>query len=407
MDVRITPARLSGQVVPPPSKSQSHRLLIAAALACGKSVIKNVAFSQDTEATLRCINALGAKWECGNGELSVCGCGGKGTDGPLPSFDCGESGSTLRFLIPISLAVSGGGTFTGGGRLLERPLGPYADLFQEKGVSFELSANALTVKGRLEAGTYRLPGNVSSQFFTGLLFALPLLGGRSEILSTTEIESSAYIDMTLDALSCAGVDVEATRGETAGFVVPGVPYRPFARTVETDWSQAAFWYAANCLGSTLDIGGLNFRSSQGDRAVSDFAAALSRPGDIDIDLSGCPDLAPPLSVMAAVRNGNTRFYNAARLRLKESDRLYAISKMLSALGVRISEGANSLTVTGAQSLRGCTIDGCGDHRIVMAAAIAATRADGPVTILGAEAVKKSYPDFFADYKKLGGITDVI
>ena len=406
MDVRITPKKLSGTVAPPPSKSQAHRLLIAAALGTGVSTVRGVAMSQDVEATLRCLTALGGHWkETAPGTLEITGIGGRRCTENLPRLDCGESGSTLRFLIPIALAVAGGGVFTGHGRLMERPQGPYFDLFREKGIFFEQRDGVLTVRGKLTPGEYRLPGNVSSQFFTGLLFALPLLEGPSTIVPTTAVESWDYILMTLDALAGAGVAVpEPRRG--GAFSISPHPYRSFDRRVEADWSQAGFWYAAIALGSQVELEGLNAFSVQGDMAVVPNFLRLTHTGDLDIDVSGIPDLLPPLAVMAAVRSGTTRFVNAARLRMKESDRLSTVCAMLEALGGTCQEGLDSLSVTGG-TLTGGTVDGANDHRIVMAAAIAATACAGPVTILGAECVKKSYPDFWEVYKNLGGEVHVL
>lgn len=407
MDVRITPKKLSGTVTPPPSKSQAHRLLIAAALGTGVSTVRGVAMSQDVGATLRCLTALGGHWnETAPGTLEITGIGGRRCTGEdLPRLDCGESGSTLRFFLPIALAVAGGGAFTGHGRLMERPQGPYFDLFREKGIFFEQRDGVLTVRGKLTPGEYRLPGNVSSQFFTGLLFALPLLEGPSTIVPTTAVESWDYILMTLDALAGAGVAVpEPRRG--GAFSISPHPYRSFDRRVEADWSQAGFWYAAIALGSQVELEGLNAFSVQGDMAVVPNFLRLTQPGDVDIDVSGIPDLLPPLAVMAAVRSGTTCFVNAARLRMKESDRLSTVCAMLEALGGTCREGPDSLTVTGG-TLTGGTVDGANDHRIVMAAAIAATACAGPVTILGAECVKKSYPDFWEVYKNLGGEVHVL
>ena len=407
MDIRIEPRPLRGTVTPPPSKSMAHRLIIAAALGGGVSAISNVSFSQDIQATLRCMEALGCRWEqTAEDALRVSGIGGARRAFPeLPRFDCGESGSTLRFLIPIALAAAGGGVFTGHGRLMERPQQPYFDLFDERGVFHKQSDGVLTVRGRLAPGEYRLPGNVSSQFFTGLLFALPLLDGPSQVSSTTALESADYITMTMEAMRTAGVTVLA-QPERRYQVAPAA-YQPFIGAVEADWSQAGFWYAANFLDSRLDIRGLNPRSAQGDMVVSDLYWKLAKPGDLDVDVSGCPDLLPPLAVMAAVRAGTTRFTNAARLRIKESDRLATVHQMLSALGGQAEEGPDNLTVRGVSAFSGGTVDGANDHRIVMAAAIAATRSTAPVTILGAQAVNKSYPSFWDDYKQLGGDLHVL
>ena len=411
MDIRINPGTLSGTVMPPPSKSMAHRLIIAAALGGGISTVRNVAFSQDIEATLRCMTAMGA--DVGHVEEHILRIHGLRQSVPqacapdnLLHFDCGESGSTLRFLIPIALAVASGGVFTGQGRLMERPQKPYFDLFDEKGISWQLENRVLTVRGSLKAGEYRLPGNVSSQFFTGLLFALALLDKPSAIISTTSLESSDYISMTIDAMKMAGVPVTVSEDGRVFRVTPAA-YAAFDDAVEADWSQAGFWYAANFLDSQLQLQGLNPHSAQGDMVVSDYYWRLARPGDATLDISGCPDLLPPLAVMAAVRQGTTHFVNAARLRIKESDRLATVSAMLTALGCHTDELPDALIVHGGKPLVGGTVDGANDHRIVMAAAIAATVCQRPVTILGAEAVKKSYPDFWDEYQRLGGVFHVL
>ena len=406
MDVTITPGLLSGSITPPPSKSQAHRALIAAALGEGVSMLKNVALSQDIQATIRCLEALGASFRWEGDTLAVTGLAGKtAPQGELPLLDCGESGSTLRFLIPIALAVLGGGRFTGHGRLMERPQGPYFDLFREKGIFYEQEDGVLTVRGRLEAGTFSLPGNVSSQFITGLLYALPLLSGDSEILLTTPLESRGYVDMTLDVLEKFGVRVE--NRDYASFLVPGnQSFRARDLTVEADWSNAAFWYAAALLESDLDIQGLYTHSTQGDSAIAGHYWTLARPADAEIDVSGCPDLVPPLAAMAALRGEGltTRLVNAARLRMKESDRLSTVTEVLNALGAEVEEHDDYLVIHGKDTLPGgVTVSGHNDHRIAMMAAIAATNCDAPVTIIGAECVKKSYPNFWEDYEALGGV----
>ena len=389
MDIRITPRQLSGPVTPPPSKSMAHRAVLAMMLSGGGGTISNLNDSQDIQATKRCVAAL-----------KTPPCSG------LPFLDCGESGSTLRFVIPIALAVAGGGVFTGRGRLMERPQQPYVDIFEEKGVFYEQKDSLLTVQGRLTPGTYRLPGNVSSQFVTGLLYALSLLPGDSEIIMTSPLESKGYVDMTLDVLEQFGVSVDNQSYKR--FRVPGgQTFRSRDITIESDWSQAGFWYAANFLDNQVDIQGLNPHSAQGDRIVAAHCGTLAKSGDIDIDVSDCPDLLPPLAVMAAVRGGTTHFGNAARLRIKERDRLATIAALVNALGGQAEEQPESLTIRGVPALAGGTVDGANDHRIVMAAAIAATRCLAPVTILGAEAVKKSYPGFWDDYKRLGGETCVL
>ena len=408
MDIRIRPVPLHGAVTPPPSKSQAHRLIICAALAKGRSIIRNVAFSQDIRATLGCVSALGASWtELESGVIAVDGLGGRKVSGALPLLDCGESGSTLRFFIPIALAVAGGAEFCGRGRLMQRPQKPYFDLFDQMGIKYEQKDDKLRVEGRLKAGEYRLPGNVSSQFFTGLLFALPLLDGRSEIIPTTELESEDYIRMTIQAQKMAGLSVEQL--PDGGHAVQGQSYRTMDVAVEADWSQAGFWYAAKNLGSDLKICGMDEHSLQGDRRIAEFAALLGREGDCAIDVSQCPDLVPPLAAMAALRKGDCRITGAARLRIKESDRLSAVTAALNAMGARVEEFPEELLIHGVSSLKGgAVIDCCNDHRIAMMCAVAATRCRGGDTVLlGAECVRKSYPDFWLGYRELGGDMDVL
>ena len=443
MDLQITPKKLSGTVTPPPSKSQAHRLAIAAVLSNGISTVRGVAMSQDVEATLRCLTALGGRWrETAPGVLEITGTGGRRTGEDLPLLDCGESGSTLRFFIPIALAAAGGGVFTGRGRLMERPQGPYFDLFREKGIFFEQKDGVLTVRGRLTPGEYRLAGNVSSQFFTGLLFALPLLEGDSVLIPTTRLESVGYINMTREAMALAGVHTQWREGSTL-FIPGNQRYQPLEAAVEADWSQAAFWYAAQGLGNAVTIAGLNPKSIQGDRVMASFAemlrgeplhggvtapiwgpasAAPARPdrqiparpgwstpcvGSVSLPLTHCPDLAPPLAAWGALLNGDLYLKDAGRLRIKESDRLATITAALRALGADVTEEPERLIIIGKPSLPGGTVDCAGDHRIAMMAAIAATGCTGPVTLRGAECVKKSYPDFWEVYQSLGGEIHVL
>ena len=407
MNLCITPGPLAGTVTPPPSKSIAHRAILAAALTNGTSTIQNVALSQDIEATLRCISALGGAWEREEDTLYVSGVWHREWDtAALPHLDCGESGSTLRFLIPIALTLNNGGVFTGRGRLMERPQKPYFDIFDEKGVSYERKDGVLTLRGELESGEYRLPGNVSSQFVTGLLYALPLMEWESRIVLTSPLESKGYVDMTLDVLKDFGITIENQNYER--FIVPGDQWcTARSYTIEADWSQAAFWYAAIALGSSIELEGLNAFSTQGDMQIVPYFLKMKGRGELELDVSDCPDLLPPLAVMAAFHDGATRLTNAARLRLKESDRLATVTKMLTALGGQVEEGPDWLAIPGTRFLKGGTVDGANDHRIVMAAAIAATRCTGPVTILGAEAVNKSYPTFWEEYKRLGGEFDVL
>ncbi len=388
MNIRITPGPLEGTVTPPPSKSQAHRAILAQLLA-GGGTVSNLAASQDIEATQRCASALKTE---GDG---------------LPLLDCGESGSTLRFLIPIALALRGGGIFTGRGRLMERPQKPYFDIFDEKGISYEQKDGVLTVRGELKPGEYRLPGNVSSQFVTGLLYALPLLEGDSEIVLTSTLESAGYVMMTENVLEKFGITSEE---QDTGWVIPGGQvYQPCDLTIEADWSQAAFWYAAEFLGNSVEVFGMPKYSCQGDRKFSWFYRRLAMPRNMGFPVADCPDLVPPLAAMAALRDGYTTYMSsAARLRLKESDRLASVTQALNALGAQVEEGPDFLKIWGRDTLAGgVTVDCCNDHRIAMMAAIAATRCREPITLLGAECVQKSYPDFWEEYRRLGGIFDVL
>lgn len=408
MTVTIQPHPLRGAVTPPPSKSQSHRLLIAAALADGVSSLHNMAHSKDIDATVRCLEELGAEIVWSGSTVRVTGIGASAMSPlrrmALPRFDCGESGSTLRFLIPVALAVCGGGIFTGQGRLMERPLEPYFEIFREKGIFYELKDGVLTVRGRLTAGEYRLAGNVSSQFFTGLLFALPLLDGASAIIPTTPLESVGYIRMTLAAMGQFGVEFPVTLSEPPCYCPAGNQiYTPAEVTAEGDWSQAAFWYAAKSLGNEVDIISMNEDSEQGDKVIAEHYVNLTKEGDLTIDVSDCPDLVPPLAVFSAVRNGTTRLVNGGRLRIKESDRLASVTDTLCKLGATVTEGEDFLIILGKSTLSGgVTVESHNDHRIVMMAAILATRCQAPIRIVGAEAVEKSYPTFWNDYVNLGG-----
>lgn len=410
MDVTITPTLLRGEITPPPSKSQAHRLIIAAALSQRECVISNVAFSQDILATLNAMTQLGANWE--RADKQSVRIRGVGLGSPilhsdgLPHLDCGESGSTLRFLIPIALAVAGGGVFIGRGRLMHRPQQPYTRLFEEKHIAYTLENEQLTVRGTLTKGTYALPGNVSSQFFTGLMYALALVDGESHIVSTTALESRSYIDLTIDALSRCGVAIREAQKEYPAFsLIGGKPIRCVDCAVENDWSQAGFYYSAQRAGNDLSIRGMNSQSKQGDRAILRQSSALTQSGDVTLDVSDCPDLVPPLAIQAALRGkGNvTQIVNAARLRMKESDRLTSVAMTLNKMGANVQELEDGLVIFGVDTLEGgVQVDSFNDHRIAMMAAVGATRCSKPVTILGAECVKKSYPNFWEDYEMLGG-----
>lgn len=417
MDIKVTPKYLCGKTGAIPSKADAHRLLICAALSDGPTELIMDQTSQDIEATVSCLKALGAHIERTDGALSVEPIK-KTAD--IPALDCMESGSTFRFLLPVACALYDGVSFTGHGRLPKRPISDLTGEMKRHGVSFDKDALPFKTKGRLSGGEYSLPGNVSSQYITGLLLALPLTREGGRIALTTKLQSSPYVDITMNALKKFGIFV--TKDEDSFKVESAQHFKTPERVcVEGDWSNAAFFLCAGAIGAPVTLTGLNMDSPQGDKAIIDvlkkFGAKVSVSGDeatvspaeltaCEIDVSETPDMLPILSVLASYAKGTTRFVNAARLRLKESDRLKACEDMLSALGVSAEADEDSLSVTGTK-VSGGTVDSAGDHRIAMSAAIAAIAASGCVTIKGAEAVNKSYPGFFEDYKKLGGVCHVV
>lgn len=399
MNITLTPGPLHGQVEIPSSKSFAHRLLIAAALSDAPTEVHANLLSDDIRVTASCLSALGAKAEETAFGYRVTPIE-KVPEEPRSLF-CGESGSTLRFFIPLCAALGVDCTLSGAGRLPQRPNALLTEALRSHGVLADSDFLPMHLKGRLSGGTYSIAGNVSSQYITGLLLALPLCGEDSEILLTTRLESAAYVDITLEVLRLFGIVVEK---RPQGYFIPGHQhYRsPGKARAEGDWSSAAFWKTANVLGSQVDCLGLLGDSIQGDRAICEM---LHRLGS-EIDVSDTPDLVPTLAVAAAAHPGTTRIVGAARLRMKESDRLSTVFAMLRALGVSCTELSDALVIEGGNPFRGGVVDGCNDHRIVMSAAIAATAAQGPVTIKGYEAVNKSYPSFFEDWVKLGGVAYV-
>lgn len=400
MKVTITPRKLSGTIQVPPSKSQAHRLIIGAALANGTSHIHNLAHSQDICATLECMTQLGAIESQGGAVVTGIGHSRPST-GILPVLDCGESGSTIRFLMPVALAVASGGVFRGRGRLMERPYKPYEDIFTRQNITFTRQPGQITLSGTLKPGRFELPGDVSSQFITGLLYALPLLEGDSELVLTTPLESRGYVELTLEALAQFGIVAHPTE---TGWKVPGSQVgHPADVTVEGDYSQASNYLVAASMGNPLTVTGLSTSSAQGDRIICDYARQLDGTGTVILSVRQCPDLVPALAVRAALRAGETtHIVDAARLRLKESDRLEAVTAELNKLGAQVEQTPDALIIHGVSRLHGGTCDSHGDHRIAMMLAVAATCADGVVEVTGAESVAKSYPNFWEDYEQLGG-----
>ncbi len=424
MKVRLTPVKLCGSIPAISSKSDAHRLLIAAALSDRETEILCNVLSEDIRATARCLCALGARVDFLADRMLVHPIPRENTAKEVSvTLDCGESGSTLRFLLPVVSALGKNGVFTGGGRLPERPVTELREAMEAHGVRFsEQGVFPISTIGKLGIGTYTLRGDVSSQYVTGLLFALPLLSDDSTLRLLPPVESAPYIEMTLSSLMRFGIEVRR-EGHTY-FIKGNQTYRsPGAVSVEGDWSNAAFFLTAGALGAPVTVTGLNLDSPQGDKAILDIlrrmGAAVETAGEsatvspgalhgVAQDMADIPDLAPIFSVAAAAaRTGETAIQNAARLRLKESDRLAAIHRMLGSLGVSCTETADGLLIPGGQSISGGETSGFGDHRMVMAAAIASVLAETPVTIDGAEAVEKSYPHFFEDFKRLGGMVDVL
>lgn len=404
MNIKITPSRLKGTVNAPSSKSYSHRMLIAAALADGVSHISNITASNDIKATCSAMESLGA-------EISSCGSDytvkGIGTPALNADIDCGESGSTLRFLIPIAAALGTRAVFNGHANLPNRPVTAYIRELGKKGIRFDRELGLPpTIEGKLEAGEYLMEGDVSSQYITGLMFALPLCSEDSIIKLTSPLQSKPYADMTVAVLSQFGVRiVESSMDGLPIYLVKGNQrYKPCDGSVEGYYSQAAFFFTANALGSYIKINNLNPDTVQGDRAIVDIVnGCTNEMKPFSVDVSDIPDLVPILAVLGSFTKGKSRLYNAARLKIKECDRLAVTAETLNALGGRVTVGDDYLETEPIDSFKGGTVDSHKDHRIVMAAAIAATRSDNPVTITNAQDVGKSYPKFFEDYASLGGI----
>ncbi len=407
---------LNGEVVPPPSKSRAHRLLICAALGKEPCTIVCSSVNDDIIATMRCLNALGASITYSSGVFKV---------NPVKvvkggTLDCGESGSTLRFLVSVAAVLGADATFVGSGKLPQRPMGALTDVLAEHGISFtRLAADELPVscRGELRGGKYILPGNISSQYLTGLLFALPLAKDDSEIEIVGGLTSASYVAMTLDALATAGISIEH---EGNIFRIKGnQQYRvPSDLIVEGDWSSAAFWVVAGVVGAKpVTVCGMNEESLQGDSAIvthlrnmgafigQQDGKTIAMPSHLfgaELDCTDTPDLVPVLSVAAAVAQGTTLFTGVGRLRFKECDRLAAMKELLALYGISSQIGEDTFTVFGGEPVASGVVDSCGDHRIAMAAAIMSTVSRGVTAIDGASCVAKSYPAFFDDFASLGG-----
>ncbi|MDR2529941.1 MAG: 3-dehydroquinate synthase [Oscillospiraceae bacterium] len=375
--------RPSGRVAPPPSKSVSHRRVICSALAGVRDFSAYTNLSDDIDATVRCISAL------------VNSVGDGSAESATP--DCGESGTTLRFLVPIAAALGRTARFTGHGRLLTRPIAPLLEALSSHGASCTLTDGALTVSGQLCGGTFELPGDVSSQFVSGLLLAAPLIGGAT-VRITSALQSASYVDVTIGVMREFGVEIRTIEN---GYIVPDSRYiAPQSLVQDLDWSQAAFFLAARALGCDVEVTGLREDSAQGDRAFAAIVENAARGGRltaVEVDVSDIPDLVPPLAALFCFADGVTRLTNAGRLRLKESDRLASVTAAINALGGNAAIDGDTLVITGVTRLRGGAVNPHGDHRIAMMTAVLALRADGEVWLANPECVRKSYPDFWRDF----------
>lgn len=420
MTVKIKARKMEGSVRAIESKSDAHRVLICAALSKTDSRFQIKNMSKDILATMGALKALGAEIEYNpEGRVRVKPLWGNIRENPF--IDCEESGSTLRFILPLAGATAGKFRIDAGGRLPYRPINPFIQSLNINGMSFSREKLPLSVIGKLKSGRFLLPGHVSSQFVSGLLFSLPILEGDSEIFLTSELESAAYVDMTAKRLRDFGIRFE--KEDNIYKISGGQKYTvPKNLAIEGDWSNAAFWLAAGALGGSVEVEGLQADSYQSDKVIldvlKDMGAKISFEGGslkafgskltaTEFDASQAPDLVPVVAALMAVAKGTSLIKNAARLRLKESDRLSAISQGLNNLGARLEEGGDYLKITGKPLLKGGEVEGFGDHRIVMALAVLATKCEKELIIKGAQAVEKSYPNFFEDYKVLGGKAHVI
>lgn len=437
MDIRIKSSKLSGELTIPPSKSFAHRALICAALSKGKSIINNIELSDDIKATLEAVKSFGTVSKVGDMSIEIEGIRKNAgeeieTDNDLHVIDCNESGSTLRFMIPIAAVLGYKCRFEMSGNLGKRPLDVYYDIFDKNGVKYEKGENYLEIDGKLGAGEYDIPGNISSQFITGMLFALSMLEDDSVINILDNIESKSYIDITLASLKDFGIEIEhdnyrkfRIKGNQK-YKCKGENTDSNEYTVEGDFSQGAFFLCADAIGNNVNVKGLRKGSIQGDKATvnilermgcervydecDDIKMKVNSLNSTIIDATDCPDIIPVLSVCAAFANGTTEIVNAKRLRIKECDRLSAINEELSKLGANIEEREDSLIIHGNGNKKlkgGCEVWSHKDHRICMMLSIASTICEEEIVIKDAECISKSYPRFFEDFERLGGCVEVI
>ena len=429
MKIKIKPSTLNGTIEIPPSKSYSHRAVIAAALAENgkKSRVDNLKFSVDITTTTDIMENWGAKIKRFESALEIVGNDGKVV--PKDKYvQCNESGSTIRFLIPIGITNENELVFDGKGKLVDRPLDSYYKIFDKQGIFYknENGKLPLTVNGKLKAGNYEIEGNISSQFITGLLYALPLLDGDSKLTINKNLESKGYIDLTLEILKLAGIEI--VNNDYKNFDIKGNQiYKPFDYTVEGDYSQVAFWIVAGIISANRDNEvkclHVNKNSLQGDREIIEIVTRMganleifddyvivkpSKTKGTVIDISQCPDIAPILTVLAALSEGETRIINGERLRIKESDRIISIKTELNKLGANVAEKGDSLIIQGVQGFTGgVTVSAWNDHRIAMSLAVASSRCEKEIVLEEAESVRKSYPHFWDDFVKMGGEIEIV
>lgn len=418
MDVRVLPSSLRGNVTLPPSKSVTHRAIIAASLAEGKSIIHNVDLSNDIRATMEACKSLGCTIDIEEGHPyhTLIIHGGMGVSG-IANIDCAESGSTLRFFIPIACTLRGEKVFVGSGRLPERPIDAYYTIFDQQGMAYSKPQDKnlpLTVSDTLSGGDYVINGGVSSQYITGLLFALPLLDMDSTVTITGKFESKGYVDITLSILHRFGIEIVC---EDNCYRIKGRQrYKPQTYSVEGDASQAAFFLVGGAISGDVCIKGFNRHSLQPDSVIIDILKQMgadivnsktqlcikrSDLRGIDIDVTQCPDLVPPIAIAAAFAQGVTHITGAARLRIKESDRLQSVSENLNQLGIKVRELSDGLIIHGGKMHTG-EVDSYNDHRITMAFSVAAACVPEGILMKDAQCINKSYPRFFEDLKTLGG-----
>ncbi|MGL4655683.1 MAG: 3-phosphoshikimate 1-carboxyvinyltransferase [Sarcina sp.] len=420
--IRIKSRKIVGTVSVPPSKSMAHRAVICASLAKGRSIISNLDLSDDIIATMNAMKSLGANIEeLGNKSFAIDGSNTFKNKKDNIVVDCNESGSTLRFLVPLAIAEENKVKFIGRGNLGKRPLNIFYDIFDRQGIkySYEEGVLNLDIDGALKGEIFNVAGNISSQFISGLMFTLPLLREDSKIVITTELESKGYLDLTLSMLKSFGIEV--INNDYKEFIIKGNQnYKAFDYEVEGDYSQAAFYLSAGAIGNNVDIKNLDLYSLQGDKEVIEILENLGNRLVIEnkrisiksckgeesvIDAKGCPDVIPVVAVAAALTKGTTKIINAGRLRIKECDRLHAITTELNKLGAKVTELEDSLVIEGVETLKGGEVSSYDDHRIAMSIAIASTRCEGDVILENPACVSKSYPHFWEDFKMLGGEID--